>query len=44
VTGIRLALELDFGVIYERASKYSGDLAPLARTAFTLVFRPNIVF
>lgn len=44
LTGMQLALELDFGVIYERASKYSGDLAPLARTAFTLVFRPNIVF
>jgi hypothetical protein len=40
----KVALELDFGVIYERASKYSGDLAPLARTAFTVVFRPNIVF
>lgn len=38
------AVELDFGVIYERASKYTGDLAPLAKTSFTLVFRPNIVF
>lgn len=40
----KLAWELDFGVIYERASKYTGDLAPLAKTSFTLVFRPNIVF
>lgn len=40
----RVAWELDFGVIYERASKYTGALAPLAKTSFTLVFRPNIVF
>lgn len=40
----RLAWELDFGVIYERASKYSGALEPLAKTSYTLVFRPNIVF
>jgi hypothetical protein len=40
----KLAWELDFGLIYERASKYSGDLAPLAKTAVTVVFRPNIVF
>jgi hypothetical protein len=40
----KYALELDFGLIYERASKYSGDLAPLAKTAVTVVFRPNIVF
>lgn len=40
----KYALELDFGLIYERASKYSGDLAPLAKTAVTVVFRPNLVF
>jgi hypothetical protein len=40
----RMAWELDFGVIYERASKYTGELAPLAKTGYTLVFRPNIVF
>ena len=40
----KYALELDFGLIYERASKYSGELAPLAKTAITVVFRPNIVF
>lgn len=40
----KLAWEFDFGLIYERASKYSGDLAPLAKTAVTVVFRPNIVF
>jgi len=40
----KFAWEFDFGVIYERASKYSGDLAPLAKTSLTLVFRPNIVF
>jgi hypothetical protein len=40
----KYALELDFGLIYERASKYTGDLAPLAKTAVTVVFRPNIVF
>jgi len=40
----KVALELDFGLIYERASKYTGDLAPLARTAVTVVFRPNIIF
>jgi len=40
----KLAWEFDFGLIYERASKYSGDLAPLAKTAVTIVFRPNIVF
>jgi hypothetical protein len=39
-----MAWGLDFGVIYERASKYTGDLAPLAKTSVTLVFRPNIVF
>ncbi len=39
-----VAWELDFGVIYERASKYSGPLAPLATTSYTLVIRPNIVF
>ena len=38
------ALELDFGLIYERASKYSGELSPLAKTAVTVVFRPNIIF
>jgi len=40
----QLAWEFDVGVIYERASKYTGDLAPLAKTAYTFVFRPNIVF
>lgn len=40
----RIAWELDFGVIYERADKYTGGLAPLAKTSYTLVFRPNIVF
>ena len=40
----KFAWEFDFGVIYERASKYSGELAPLAKTSLTLVFRPNIVF
>ena len=40
----KYALELDFGLIYERASKYSGDLSPLAKTAVTVVFRPNIAF
>jgi hypothetical protein len=40
----KFAWEFDFGVIYERASKYTGDLAPLAKTAVTVVFRPNIVF
>jgi len=40
----RMAWELDFGVIYERAAKYSGELAPLARNSLTVVFRPNLVF
>src|SRR6185503_589681 len=40
----KMAWELDFGVIYERARKYTGDLAPLAKTGFTLVLRPNLVF
>jgi hypothetical protein len=40
----RYALEFDVGLIYEHASKYTGDLAPLATTAVTVVFRPNIVF
>ena len=40
----RLAWELDFGVIYERASKYTGSLAPLATNSYTLVLRPNLVF
>lgn len=40
----KYALELDFGLIYERGSKYTGDLAPLAKTTVTVVFRPNIVF
>jgi len=31
-------------VIYERAAKYTGELAPLAKTGYTLVFRPNLVF
>lgn len=40
----KYALEFDVGLIYEHASKYTGDLAPLAKTAITVVFRPNIVF
>jgi hypothetical protein len=44
VESARMAWELDFGLIYERATKYSGPLAPLAKTSYTLVFRPNIVF
>ena len=40
----KVAWEFDFGVIYERASKYSGELTPLAKTSLTLVFRPSIVF
>lgn len=40
----RMAWELDFGIIYERASKYTGDLSVLAKTSYTLVFRPNLVF
>ena len=40
----RMAWELDFGVIYERAAKYSGELAPLAKNSLTVVFRPNLVF
>jgi hypothetical protein len=44
IESARLAWELDFGLIYEQASKYSGALSPLAKTSYTLVFRPNIVF
>ena len=44
IASARLAWELDFGVIYERGDKYSGSLEPLAKTSYTLVFRPNIVF
>jgi len=40
----RLAWELDFGVIYERASKYTGSLAPLTTNSYTFVLRPNLVF
>jgi hypothetical protein len=40
----KYALEFDVGLIYEHASKYTGDLAPLSKTAITVVFRPNIVF
>ena len=40
----RMAWEFDVGVIYERAAKYTGELAPLAKTGYTLVFRPNIAF
>ena len=40
----KYALEFDVGLIYEHASKYTGDLSPLAKTAITVVFRPNIVF
>ena len=40
----KYALEFDVGLIYEHASKYTGDLAPLAKTSLTVVFRPNIVF
>jgi hypothetical protein len=39
-----VALELDFGVIYEKAQKYTGSLAYLAETSYSLVFRPNINF
>ncbi|MDH4188986.1 MAG: hypothetical protein OEW21_02110 [Betaproteobacteria bacterium] len=39
-----MAWEVDFGLIFERASKYTGPLAPLATTSYTLVIRPNIVF
>ena len=42
--GRRMAWEIDFGIIYERASKYTGDLAPLGRSAYTLVIRPNLAF
>jgi len=44
LSSLRYALSVDFGVIYENASKYSGVLAPLAHTGLTLVFRPNIAF
>jgi hypothetical protein len=40
----RLVWELDFGVIYERASKYTGSLAPLTTNSYTFVLRPNLVF
>ena len=40
----KYALEFDVGVIYESASKYTGTLAPLAKSSLTLVFRPNIAF
>ena len=39
-----MALELDFGVIYEKAQKYTGSLSYLAETSYSLVFRPNINF
>jgi hypothetical protein len=40
----RVAWEVDLGLIYERASKYTGSLAPLGKSSITFVFRPNIVF
>ena len=40
----KYALEFDVGVIYEHAAKYTGELAPLGKTAISLVLRPNIVF
>lgn len=40
----KYALEFDVGLIYEHASKYTGDLSALAKSAITVVFRPNIVF
>jgi hypothetical protein len=39
-----LAWELDFGLIYERASKYSGSLSALGKSETTFVIRPNLVF
>lgn len=38
------AMQLDFGFIYERQAKYSGELLNTGRTGFTFVIRPNIEF
>jgi hypothetical protein len=39
-----MAWEVDFGLIYERASKYTGSLSPLGKSETTFVIRPNLVF
>lgn len=38
----RFAAQLDFGVIFEDAAKYTGSLASQQVDDFTIVFRPNI--
>jgi hypothetical protein len=44
IRSIKSAMQLDFGFIYERQAKYSGDLLSTGRTGFTFIVRPNISF
>jgi hypothetical protein len=40
----KLALKLDFGLIWQNYRNYSGELRDLDRNTYTLVFRPNLQF
>jgi hypothetical protein len=44
VRALKSAMQLDFGFIYERQAKYSGELLSSGRTGFTFIIRPNISF
>lgn len=44
VKGRDFAVSLDFGVIWDSPSSYSGSLRDRSSDKFTLVFRPNIQF
>ena len=40
----RTAWEVDFGLLYERGSKYTGALSQFGKSSTTFVIRPNLVF
>jgi hypothetical protein len=44
IRSMKTAMKLDFGFIYERAAKYSGELLSTGGTGFTFIIRPNIEF
>jgi hypothetical protein len=44
IRSMKTAMKLDFGFIYERAAKYSGELLSTGGTGFTFILRPNIEF
>jgi hypothetical protein len=44
IRSMKSAMKLEFGFIYERAAKYSGELLTTGGTGFTFILRPNIEF